>query len=86
MEGTDIRKEGTGIITLQHVSIFSEIYCLVREDMDKFIDKVIIYVPIVILLVIVIGYLVSEWYETFPASQLRSFMVLGQDKHIKVLG
>jgi hypothetical protein len=57
-----------------------------QRDMEKIIEKIIPYVPMVLLAIILIGFFISEWTGAFPKKELRSLMLLGQDKRIVLLG
>ena len=54
--------------------------------MEKIIEKIIMFVPIILLFVIVIGFLIAEWTGAFPEALMRSLVTFGQDKRIKLLG
>lgn len=54
--------------------------------MEKILEKYLPFVPMIFLLVIIIGFFVSEWTGALPVAQLNSFLLLGQDKSIKLLG
>ena len=54
--------------------------------MEKITEKIIMFAPILLLTIIVIGFFIAEWTGAFPESQMRSIMTFGQDKRIKLLG
>jgi hypothetical protein len=52
--------------------------------MGKYIDY-IMFMPILILIIIVIGFLVAEWIGCMPVVKINSLLLLGQENSIKVL-
>ena len=54
--------------------------------MEKTIENMAKYAPIFLLVCIVLGFFITEWVGAFPEFQLRSLMMFGEDKRVKLLG
>ena len=52
----------------------------------KIIESILSFLPIILLLGIVIGFLVSEWSESWKNPKMRSFLYFGMDENVKLLG
>lgn len=48
------------------------------------LDSIISVIPFLILIVIVLGFFISELFASFPSSELRSIVLFGLDKQIQV--
>jgi len=52
----------------------------------KIIESILSFLPIILLLGIIIGFLISEWSESWKNPKMRSFFYFGMDENVKLLG
>lgn len=52
----------------------------------KIIESILSFLPILLLLIICIGFLVSEWSESWKNPNMRSIFYFGMDENVKLLG
>ena len=48
-------------------------------------EKLIYYFPFLLLLVIVIGFFISEWMCAYPNPQFQSILQFGLDQQVKLI-
>ena len=92
-EGTDIfeigRKDGWGGSSKKRnrtFQFFPKCVLISDKTMEKIFEKIVSYMPIIILVVIVVGSLYTELVCVIPNDLFNSLMTFGLDKQIRLLG